>query len=117
MAFAQATTSSSGLRLVAGLDLHNTNSRIEYGSEQDPWVHINDAKNQATHKFGFISASGFENFSLLISHLKREVDPNMSETVEVCSSGRARQIILRGVSYMVYLGKVYQKKQTKGEKS
>lgn len=109
MPSAQATTDGSGRRLVGGIDFHNMSSRVEYGDRVDPWERMKDPRGKRSYEMGRITANGFPSYNLLINYITREIKPHLSETVEICTGGRARQITLRGVRYMSYLGNIYKK--------
>lgn len=117
--FAQATTNSSGFRLIGGIDVQNLKTCHEYGKRADPWEQISHARSSRTHRIedffkendkGDLIHRHLGVYNLLMRHIMREVSPEMGEEVRIRKNGRVKEIAIADDVFLVFQGRIYRKK-------
>jgi hypothetical protein len=121
MAIANAVTNGAGLRLIGGMDIHNLRTENIEGKKLNPWSLIS-WHDSSCCKFGDILSgeifpkTEYRNavraapYSVVVSYIRRTLDPHLTEPIKFWKSSGARCVYVCGTRFLVYGGKIYTKK-------
>ena len=125
MAKAYATTNGSGYQLLFGdLDLHGL--KIEkIGLPFNPWDAVKNLSGGRKYQFANLFEedeeedlrySALEDFHLLASHIKHEMNPDPWEEAFVFRINRSKMIMVKDELFLLHASKIHRKSVSKFNK-
>ena len=125
MSRVNAVTNGAGYQLIHGIDIHNLKP-VPQGKEFNPWVKVKKLTGGKEYELWQFFAENdkeqlafreIEDFNLLASHAKWQLDLNHYEKVKIYRlhylGAKTRLLKARDMLFMMYAGKIYTKPMKK----